>query len=103
LSSRTLSANETIRNGIRCIKRRGKIRTVIPQPLIPTLLTRHHDENGHPGMNKLLKTITSLCWWSTMTSDIRDYIKTCHTCQMVKPTSHAPYGPLMPLESPAKP
>ena len=38
-----------------------------------------------------------------MKADIRDYIKSCEACQMVKPTPHPTYGPLMLMPSPAQP
>jgi hypothetical protein len=38
-----------------------------------------------------------------MKNDIRDHILSCHTCQIVKPSHHPTYGPLIPLETPTEP
>ena len=38
-----------------------------------------------------------------MRKDIERYVKNCDTCQRIKPTNHAPFGLLKPLQAPERP
>jgi len=64
---------------------------IIKVPVIPKVLTNEimylfHDmpESGHLGIRKTLDRIKSRAFWSTMDKDIKEYIRTCDTCQKVK-------------------
>jgi transposase InsO family protein len=92
-----------IKDGILSIKIRGVSRQVIPKPMISTVLKSCHDESGHPGYKKCIRQISQSYWWPQMYSDIRTYCKTCHTCQIIKPSTHPNYGQLQPLPTPTKP
>ncbi len=91
------------KDGILSIKTRGFIRHVIPQSMISTVLKSCHDDSGHPGYKKCIRQISQSYWWPKMYSDIRTYCKTCHTCQIIKPSAHPTYGQLQPLPTPTKP
>jgi hypothetical protein len=90
-------------NGIISLKHKGVDKYVIPKSLVQQVLKAHHEEAGHPGINKSVKTIARIYTWENMEKDIRDYIRSCHTCQLVKLSPHQPFGQLQPLESPEKP
>ena len=42
---------------------------------------------GHIGVNKTAEKISSRYYWSNITCDVRQFTKTCHTCQMRKHTA----------------
>ena len=42
-------------------------------------------------------------WWTGMYNEIKIYVRSCHTCQMVKPSNHPFYGELQPLVTPSSP
>lgn len=59
----------------------------VPSTMVPKILQLYHDSpesGGHDGFwrtyNKLLKRFT----WPSMKDDIRNYIRTCHLCQVNK-------------------
>ncbi|RWS00875.1 Retrotransposable element Tf2 protein type 1-like protein, partial [Dinothrombium tinctorium] len=56
-----------------------------------------------PGANTTLKHIRMHWIWPKMTKQIRQYVRTCHTCQMIKPANTAPYGHLQPISTPNMP
>jgi transposase InsO family protein len=90
-------------NGVISFRLKGTVRQVVPKSLVPQLLLASHDNAGHDGINKCLKSLSRNYWWPGMKNDIRDHILSCHTCQIVKPSHHPTYGPLIPLESPTEP
>ena len=92
-----------IQNEIVYRKTKGVRRVVVPPKLVVKLLQETHDGLGHPGINKCIRLISRQYYWKTLNSDVKDYVKSCHVCQMVKPSNHQPYGQLQPLESPDKP
>lgn len=53
---------------------------------IQIILKECHDSklSGHCGFNRTYSRIKDRYYWSTMKRDIRNYIKTCHSCQLNK-------------------
>jgi hypothetical protein len=92
-----------LKNGIVSIKVNKFTKSVIPKKLISQLLKEHHEDVGHPGSNRTLMQIRQKYWWPTINKDTRNYVKSCHSCQLVKPVNHSPYGPLIPLPTPDQP
>jgi transposase InsO family protein len=70
-----------------------------------TILAQHHDHPtaGHFGRRKTTELLSRNYFWPNFTTFIRDYIRTCDTCQRTKPSRHKPYGPLQPLPIPERP
>ena len=99
----TTIQNLVKRDEIFQIRRNGIYKTFIPQTLVHKLLQQTHDDMGHPGIRKMEKLITRKYWWKTMALDIRNYVRTCHECQIVKPAKHLTYGHLQPIPTPDKP
>ena len=53
---------------------------------------------GHLGINKMYWKIRQQFYWPKMKTQISQYIKTCHTCQMIgKPNQKIPIAPLLPI------
>lgn len=57
---------------------------------------------GHPGQAATYELVTRDFWWPEMRKTIKRYLRNCDTCRRIKPTRHAPYGFLKPLEVPQK-
>ena len=64
------------------------------------LIKQHHDDlaSGHLGVAKTLELLSRQCTWPEQRKDVERYVWNCHTCKRAKPTQHAPYGTLKPLE-----
>ena len=82
---------------------RGLKRIYIPRSLRHNILLHFHDQHGHPGINKTLQLITSSYWWESAHDDIVRHIKTCKSCQMVKPSSLPTLGKMHPPATPESP
>src|SRR5260370_28044843 len=51
-----------------------------------------------PGCAKTIELITRDYNWPGLNSAVRRYVRSCDLCQRNKPSRHAPYGDLIPLE-----
>ena len=69
------------------------------------ILHDNHDSNiaGHFGTYKTLERLKHNYHWHKMEEDVKDYVRTCDTCQRDKPSRHRRYGELEPLEVPYRP
>ena len=54
-----------------------------------TLLREHHDSitSGHFGTDKTLSLLSCTFTWNGMARDVRSYVRSCDTCQRVKPST----------------
>ena len=79
-------------------------RIYVPPSLRPKILFEHHDSPlaGHPGRAKTIELVGRDYAWPGMSNDIRRYVRSCDLCQRNKPSHHAPYGELIPLEIPSR-
>ena len=60
---------------------------VVRQLCVPKEFTHHclnlaHDRFGHRGRNKVYKDLCSHFYWPSMSVDVAEHVKSCHTCQM---------------------
>ena len=81
-------------------------RIVVPDALRPHVLGLAHDNPmaGHLGVRKTKARILEHFWWLSARKDIADYVRTCHTCQVVgKPNQKPPRAPLKPIPVMAEP
>ena len=58
---------------------------------------------GHFGRDKTMERMTRTYYWPDMVQWVRNYVRTCDTCQRNKTARHQKYGPLKPLEIPYRP
>ncbi|XP_076877760.1 uncharacterized protein LOC143526887 isoform X2 [Brachyhypopomus gauderio] len=73
---------------------------VVPVDLRPQVLALAHDHPcaGHFGVRKTLLHLLKYFYWPTVKSDVAEYCRTCHTCQLVgKPNQKIPPAPLRPI------
>jgi hypothetical protein len=50
------------------------------------VLREAHDKLGHKGFYSTLRTLLDRFWWPALTDDIKQFIKTCHECQIRQTT-----------------
>ena len=87
----------TTKNGMMYMKKKGIMKIVVPKQLISKILGNAHDNYGHPGIQKTFEIISSYYWWPNMFENIKDYAKSCHSCQLVKTVRRPSLGHLHPF------
>lgn len=72
---------------------------VVPSSIRNQIISMAHDGlSGHLGVQKTYKKLLSHYFWPGMRKSISEYVKSCHTCQMVgKPNQPIPPAPLTPV------
>lgn len=78
---------------------------VVSQVVVPSLyrkeilaLAHGSPMAGHLGVNKTCDRILHNFYWPGLRKDVAEYVKTCHTCQIVgKPNQKIPKAPLKPI------
>ncbi len=73
---------------------------VVPSCYRRDILSLAHDSllAGHLGVNKTYHKILQNFYWPALQTDVRDYCRTCHTCQLVgKPNQVIHKYPLQPI------
>jgi len=56
----------------------------IPPALRSEVLYAAHDLRGHFSWKKSILYLRSISWWDTQRNDLKEYIKSCHVCQLKK-------------------
>ena len=68
---------------------------VVPRVYHPEILNLAHETpmSGHLGVNKTYHKILNHFYWPGLKSDVSQFCKSCHTCQMVgKPAFDEPFS-----------
>ena len=61
-------------------------------------IAHDHPMSGHLGVKKTLQRVMNHFYWPSIRSDVQDYCRSCHTCQMVgKPNQNIPRASLKPI------
>jgi transposase InsO family protein len=73
-------------------------------PLRHTLLHEAHDApfSGHLGRHKTLQRLQQHYYWPYMDLSVREYTRSCPSCQRNKPSSQPPLGLLQPIPVPER-
>ena len=85
------------------ITRYGRQVRLVPPSLISKVLTQYHDESGHPGIYRTKQTLCRSYYWPKMIANIKEYVQSCHICQLTKTSNHSTFGQLQPLPTPESP
>uniref|UniRef100_A0A8C5M5M4 Gypsy retrotransposon integrase-like protein 1 n=1 Tax=Leptobrachium leishanense TaxID=445787 RepID=A0A8C5M5M4_9ANUR len=82
-----------------------KDRILVPKEKQLHILQQCHDSPlaGHAGRTKTRKLISRHFWWSSLSRDVRDYVKSCDVCARAKTLPQKPLGLLQPLPVPETP
>ena len=75
----------------------------IPKTFRHTLLTQFHDILGHFSYQRRMPTISARYYWKNLPNDIKEFVRTCVTCQFSKVPTNKPTSPLYPLQVPVRP
>ncbi|UYV61460.1 K02A2.6-like, partial [Cordylochernes scorpioides] len=81
--------NSHTHDGVVMIKQKGVFKAVVPNSLTKKLLEEYHDSLSHPSITKTCKLITQCYWWKGITTDIKNYVRSFKSCQLVK-VKHEP-------------
>jgi len=54
----------------------------------------------HPGMTKMYKDLKATFWWTSMKTDVADYVTLCLVCQKAKIEHQRSSDTLEPLDNP---
>ena len=75
----------------------GKARCYIPSQVRRVLFKKVH-ELSHPGIRATLKLVTDRYFWPAMNTDVREWTRACHQCQLNKINRHTktPIGKFVP-------
>ena len=59
---------------------------IVPKSCIPDVLFRNHDIPlaGHMGINRTLELVSRNFYWKQWHRDVRNYVRSCPTCQQMK-------------------
>ena len=79
---------------------------VVPERYREKLMGLSHDNHlaGHFGFQKTSKKLSEHFFWPGMKKDVKRYVNTCITCQLVgKPNQKIPKAPLRPIPSVGEP
>jgi Integrase zinc binding domain len=57
---------------------------------------------GHLGFEKCYQNLSRSFTWPSIRQDVKEYVRSCDSCQMNKPHNHLPIGLLKPLEVPTR-
>jgi hypothetical protein len=89
-------------NGLLYFTKDGRDRLYVPVSLQRVFLREAHDcvVSGHIGVHKTLARLLPVVFWPKMEKSVRDYIRTCDSCQRNKPSNMLPPGLLQPLPIP---
>lgn len=94
----------TLESGIvlRKVKIKGKwhSQVVVPESMKKKIMELGHDSThaGHLGISSTKKRIMQHFTWKGVTVDIKNYVRSCDTCQRKLPKGFTPNVPLEPME-----
>lgn len=80
-------------------------RLYVPVLARSLLLNNFHNSPtaGHPGVARMLSTLTRTYSWPTVRQDVINYCRSCDSCQRTKISNQARAGELVPLPIPDRP
>ena len=71
--------------------------------LISQIILQAHEIVGHYGDQRTCEYIRRWYWWPRMVKDVREFCRTCESCQRAKGSTQKPAGKLHHLPIPTKP
>ena len=90
-------------NDVVVIKKKCLYKIVVPMSLRLPLLQKTHTQFGHPGIQKMINLITPQYYWPQINTDIENFVKHCHTCQINKKCKQKRFGLLQQVPPTDKP
>jgi hypothetical protein len=81
----------------------GDFKVFPPEFLIEDILKEYHDKCGHPGVSQTLEKISRKYFIPNLRSLVTDYLKSCDSCQRIKPCTNPLNAPLGHVQPPSQP
>ena len=72
----------------------------VPYCAAPNVFECCHDDMDHPGQKKTKALVSKYFYWPRMNAMTEEYVRTCKSCQVSKPSNTRPAGLQMPLSVP---
>ncbi|UYV66219.1 hypothetical protein LAZ67_4000855 [Cordylochernes scorpioides] len=66
-------------------------------------MNKVHQEYNHPGISQMTRIITTQYYWKGISKSIEKFVRSCHTCQIIKRPKGKPYGALGQIPPPQQP
>jgi hypothetical protein len=67
------------------------------------LIQQTHEGSGHLSHVDVLNLLKDRCWWPSMKTDIKEWLKYCHHCQLHANQDHIRHEEAHPMQPPLKP
>lgn len=69
-------------------------RTYVPVGLRPRVIQWIHESpsTGHPGINTTIELVANRFWWSSLQSDVTQFVQGCDTCNISKSSHQRPWS-----------
>ena len=68
-----------------------------PRSCTLRIMAEFHDDNGHPGRERMYDTIKKRFFWIRQYADVMEHVQSCEVCQEYK---KGPHMTVMPLTQP---
>ena len=68
---------------------------VLPKALRPLCMRFYHEGLGHPGNQRMMKSIAQRYWWPGITTDVEAYCKACRQCKLRKADNNSARLPIL--------
>ena len=77
--------------------------TLVPAPYRRRCLMRYHEDLGHPGTKRMVKTMARAYYWNEMKEDTKQYVDDCHYCKARKVNTQRAHPPVQSYSWPIRP
>ena len=91
------------KDGLIHIRLHDRLIPVVPPSLVQKLLDQIHRRYNHCGARKMTQLIATKFWFPSRDSYIRQFVKTCHPCQITKAPNQSTLRPTHPIITPDRP
>ncbi|EER10115.1 hypothetical protein Pmar_PMAR009383, partial [Perkinsus marinus ATCC 50983] len=75
----------------------GRVRRQVAIPnddkLVPLLIKKYHQDRAHVGISGTLQAMLKVVWWKDIRKNVRDYVRSCQVCQLVRGRKCHPQDP----------
>ena len=90
--------------GLMYRSQKGRQQIIVPKSLQTDILKKSHDDplSGHQGIHRTIEQLSRHYYWKQMHQDVKEYVRSCPTCQQMKSQNRAKSGLLQPIPIPER-
>ena len=94
----------TTPQGLLIYEDQGQRKLVVPMSMRQKVLATCHDEptKGHTGIHRTLELVKNKYWWKGMGRHVKQYVRSCPVCQVMKSDHRKKAGLLQPIPIPTR-